>query len=454
MIDSPSTKPACSETDGRGRANHSFGPEMPPPGDVARAATAYSERNGSEESAAFLNPTATARASSEGPEPAAPDAGGLFSAYSAQIFAYCLHNLGSRSDAEDALQTTFLQAHRALQRGVVPECESAWLTAIAKNACRWQRRSQARRATVSRSLDVAAFPAPEDVDREGAVADLKQALASIPERQRKALLLREWQGLQPSEIAPRLGASTSETYALLARARRSVASALTAAARRPVLGIDFGSLLLQLRSLVVGAPATVGATAIAIAGVGVAGMGVERAVTDRQQASTSGAVLAQRAASAASGQRAVGPVARRAVHGPRAVTGGFAPRPGMARARASRARSGGPAPSAVRRGGSPSPAATPDAAAPAPSSTLPARAASPDPAPARGTTLLPPRPASRPVPPLSDVSVPLRTDSPPAPDVVTTVTSVLATQDPAATLPPEAALPSPPLPALPAPIGS
>src|SRR5262249_5617910 len=155
----------------------------------------------------------------------------------------------------DALQTTFLHAHRALRRGVVPESESAWLTAIAKNACRWQRRTQARRATVSEaSLDLASFPAPEDGDREETVADLKKALASIPERQRRALLLREWQGLQPSEIAPRLGASTSETYALLARARRSVASALTAAASRPVLGIDFGSLVVQLRSLLAGTP--------------------------------------------------------------------------------------------------------------------------------------------------------------------------------------------------------
>ena len=232
-----------------------------------------------------MNSAAAAPASTEGLlEPAAPDAGGLFAKYSTQIFAYCLHSLGLRSDAEDALQTTFLQAHRALQRGVVPECESAWLTAIAKNACRWQRRTRARRATVSDgSTDIAAFPAPEDADREGAVADLKQALASIPERQRKALLLREWQGLQPSEIAPRLGASTSETYALLTRARRSAASALSAAARRPVLGIDFGSLLLQLRSLLAGAPATIGATAVVIAGVGVAGVQVDHALADHRQ---------------------------------------------------------------------------------------------------------------------------------------------------------------------------
>jgi DNA-directed RNA polymerase specialized sigma24 family protein len=100
-----------------------------------------------------VNPSAAATAGSKRHLAAVPDAGGVFAKYSAQIFAYCLHSLGSASDAEDALQTTFLQAHRAIQRGDVPNCESAWLTAIAKNACRWQHRIRRRRATASANED-------------------------------------------------------------------------------------------------------------------------------------------------------------------------------------------------------------------------------------------------------------------------------------------------------------
>lgn len=82
------------------------------------------------------------------------EAGRLFEKHSDRIFAFCLRRLGSRSDAEDAVQTTFLYALRALRRGVVPECESAWLTTIAKNVCHWQRRTLDRRGSLTSDVDL------------------------------------------------------------------------------------------------------------------------------------------------------------------------------------------------------------------------------------------------------------------------------------------------------------
>jgi DNA-directed RNA polymerase specialized sigma24 family protein len=49
----------------------------------------------------------------------------LFEAHATRVLAYCQRRLGSRAEAEDALQTVFLYAHRALRRGVVPESEEA-----------------------------------------------------------------------------------------------------------------------------------------------------------------------------------------------------------------------------------------------------------------------------------------------------------------------------------------
>ena len=74
----------------------------------------------------------------------------LYERFSRQIFAYCLVQLRNREEAEDAVQTTFLNAFRGLERGVVPELESAWLYKIAQHVCltrrrSWSRRRQARR---------------------------------------------------------------------------------------------------------------------------------------------------------------------------------------------------------------------------------------------------------------------------------------------------------------------
>ncbi len=153
----------------------------------------------------------------------------LYERHSGRIFGYCLSLLGSREEAEDAVQTTFLNAQRGLGRGVVPEFELAWLFKIARNVCNNRRVSAWRQGRVEslRDLDTLqdALACPE---RGGdvSVGDLTRALAGIPERQRRALLLREWQGLSYGEIAVELGVSVAAVETLLFRARRSVAEQL------------------------------------------------------------------------------------------------------------------------------------------------------------------------------------------------------------------------------------
>jgi RNA polymerase sigma-70 factor (ECF subfamily) len=50
-----------------------------------------------------------------------------------------------------------------------------------------------------------------------------EALAALPERQRRALLLREWRRLSYAEIAQELGVPPAAVGPLLYRARRSLA---------------------------------------------------------------------------------------------------------------------------------------------------------------------------------------------------------------------------------------
>ena len=213
------------------------------------------------------------------PRGASTETARLFEAHSERIFGYCLRFLGTRSDAEDALQTTFLYAQRALERGVQPSLEYAWLHSIAKNVCRWQLRTLARRGSLTTEVDLDALPSPAPVDTEvnELRGELEEALASIPETQRKALLLREWHGLESNEIATRLGMTPTATYALLTRARRSVVKALNAAGSRPVLGVDFVGALGKLKALLGGGTAKVVATTAAVGTVAIGGVAVERA---------------------------------------------------------------------------------------------------------------------------------------------------------------------------------
>jgi RNA polymerase sigma factor (sigma-70 family) len=242
------------------------------------------------------------------------DAADLFERYSQRIYRYCLHVLRDRADAEDAVQTTFLNAHRALGRGVTPLDEFAWLHTIAKNACRMQHRARSRRAPVA-NIDVDTIPrSDEDGDAAELRAALGDALGQLPESQRRAVLLREWYGLSPLEIAPRLGLSVPATYALLTRARRSLAGALTATVRGPLAVLDLSGLADALRGLkayVGGAAAkTAVAAAVVTASVGVGGgVVVDRALRgspDRAPGGTVESLLASEAGLAVPTSRVAG----------------------------------------------------------------------------------------------------------------------------------------------------
>jgi RNA polymerase sigma factor (sigma-70 family) len=160
----------------------------------------------------------------------------LYEDYAGRVYRYCLSRLGSPEEAEDALQASYLNAWRSLRRGVRPESSRPWLFQIAANVCSTVLRTRLNGGVVE-------LRSPEELDRiptNSEPADellgLSTALERLPERQRHALLLRDWRGFTYDEIAAELGSSYAAVETLLFRARKSVAAGLTRprTARPPV----------------------------------------------------------------------------------------------------------------------------------------------------------------------------------------------------------------------------
>jgi RNA polymerase sigma-70 factor, ECF subfamily len=153
----------------------------------------------------------------------------LYERHSDRIFGYCLSLPGSREEAEDAVQTTFMNVQRGLDRGVIPQYELAWLFKIARNVCYNRSESSSRRRRVESVHDLDSLEeviATPERSLTLSVGELTRALGEIPERQRRALLIREFQGMSYEEIAGELGVSVAAVETLLFRARRSLADQL------------------------------------------------------------------------------------------------------------------------------------------------------------------------------------------------------------------------------------
>jgi RNA polymerase sigma factor (sigma-70 family) len=151
----------------------------------------------------------------------------VFERHGAGILAFCRHMLGSREEAEDAVQHTFAAAFKDLQRAEKRTIAlKAWLYTIARNRCVSVLR--ARREHASELHDLPTDGLSEQVERR---AELRQLLADVrelPEEQRAALLLAEAAGLSHAEVAQVLGCEVANVKGLVFRARTGLIERRTA----------------------------------------------------------------------------------------------------------------------------------------------------------------------------------------------------------------------------------
>jgi RNA polymerase sigma-70 factor (ECF subfamily) len=127
------------------------------------------------------------------------------------LYAVALRIVRRASDAEDVVQETWVQAWKNARswdpaRGNV----AAWLLTIARSRAIDRIRSVTSRTHAESAVEP---PAPRTADEPGDVAAsqqlgsrVKQALETLPERERRTLELAYFGGLSQSEIAAELGA--------------------------------------------------------------------------------------------------------------------------------------------------------------------------------------------------------------------------------------------------------
>src|SRR5262245_32285803 len=145
----------------------------------------------------------------------------LFDEHHVPLFRFAYRLTGSVADAEDIVQTCFLELLRPecgydAERGPVRQ----WLFGIVRNQYLKRQRQQAR--SQEPETDDAPSPSPEqDVLRFEVEDVVQRAVLALPDMQREVLILAHYEQMSLAEIAGTLDIEVGSVKSRLQRARAS-----------------------------------------------------------------------------------------------------------------------------------------------------------------------------------------------------------------------------------------
>lgn len=148
----------------------------------------------------------------------------LLAPHERSLHLLCLSMTGSREEAEDACQESFLRALRSLSRFRADSGFRTWLFRIAVNVCLEWRRARGRRPVepISRAIEnMHTLPSPEGPVL--ASLELLDALSSLLPRHRAIWVLKEAEGWSLDEIGAAMGWNRKRVQNELFKARKALA---------------------------------------------------------------------------------------------------------------------------------------------------------------------------------------------------------------------------------------
>ena len=153
--------------------------------------------------------------------------------YRSQLLAFARRMLnGTGHDADDIVQDAFIRAYRGLRVTDRPMTLRPWLYMIVRNRALDELRAPQRAGGYDDEFTLESVPTADTAQCAEGRDDMRRLVAEIarlPERQRMALVMREFDGCSHVETARRLRTTVPATKSLIIRARSNLGAAEHAA---------------------------------------------------------------------------------------------------------------------------------------------------------------------------------------------------------------------------------
>ena len=164
----------------------------------------------------------------------------LMHKYYKRLFNFIYRFVGSREAAEDLTQEVFLKVYKAVG-GYQPQSKfQTWIYTIARNlSLNELRRAGRKNVSLDEPVslkdgegqrqvsDESAENPAESIAQEDTRRMVQEAIASLPETQRTAVILRRYDNMSYEEIAKTMGTSVEAVKSLLNRAKENLKDRLT-----------------------------------------------------------------------------------------------------------------------------------------------------------------------------------------------------------------------------------
>jgi RNA polymerase sigma factor (sigma-70 family) len=154
----------------------------------------------------------------------------VFREHYGDVYRYAARRVDSGA-VQDVVAETFLAAwrrHEKLRDDPLP-----WLLGVARRIIANHRRGDGRRAALSARLNAEHRPSPRGLEHED--SKFTRAFSALSERDRDALMLVAWDGLEHHAAASVMGCSPTAFTVRLHRARRKLERALESHDGSPIL---------------------------------------------------------------------------------------------------------------------------------------------------------------------------------------------------------------------------
>jgi RNA polymerase sigma-70 factor (ECF subfamily) len=145
----------------------------------------------------------------------------LYREHAGRVYGLCLRMTREPHTAEDCTQETFINAWRALARFETRSAFGTWLHRIAVNVTLAKRRKTARHEPVAEvEVEEEGIEPQWTLETPVEVQEIEEAIGTLPQGARDALVLHALYGYSHTEAAQMLGVAEGTCKAQLHRARK------------------------------------------------------------------------------------------------------------------------------------------------------------------------------------------------------------------------------------------